>query len=316
MTPKQKQLMENRYFTKTKMKNIRICSGKVYIEDERWITINADEENGHKGQHVLIKENGDIIFGLGGKFKHLSELGGKQRKEFLFTSDEAKEYIRREFKQSQIKPLISLVNTDTEYNPVKHHEKQPSDYEIIKELGGPDKTKGSCASLALAYTAQKGGLNVLDFRGGFSREFFANESRLKSMFEDAIIAEEDGRTVKAAFSVLNHVMQAEIGKEFLLSTGWHMAVIKKGPLDQIYYLELQSDVNGWKKLGSPYSMDAENKLRSRFRAYKTGTKRAMSTKTHLFDCDKLRENKSFQLALGFINTDKSKQEKGIGGGIK
>lgn len=49
MTLKQKQLMENRYFTKTKMKNIRICGGKVYIEDDRWVTI--------RGRHVLIKGN-------------------------------------------------------------------------------------------------------------------------------------------------------------------------------------------------------------------------------------------------------------------
>ena len=45
------------------------------ISDDRWITINADEEEGRKGQHVLIKENGTIVWGLGGKFKHLSELG-------------------------------------------------------------------------------------------------------------------------------------------------------------------------------------------------------------------------------------------------
>ncbi len=61
------------------MKCVIISDGKVYIEDDRWITINADEEEDRKGQHVLIKENGDIIAGLGGNFKNLRDLGRKKQ---------------------------------------------------------------------------------------------------------------------------------------------------------------------------------------------------------------------------------------------
>ena len=61
------------------MKRVIISDGKVYIEDDRWITINADEEEDRKGQHVLIKENGDIIAGLGGNFKNLRDLGRKKQ---------------------------------------------------------------------------------------------------------------------------------------------------------------------------------------------------------------------------------------------
>ena len=39
------------------MKRVAICDGKVYIEDDRWITINADKETGQKGKKVYIKDN-------------------------------------------------------------------------------------------------------------------------------------------------------------------------------------------------------------------------------------------------------------------
>ena len=51
-----------------------VSDGKVIIFDEQWITVNGEDNDG-KGQHVLIKENGDIIAGLGGKFKNLKDLG-------------------------------------------------------------------------------------------------------------------------------------------------------------------------------------------------------------------------------------------------
>lgn len=67
----------NSYFTTQKKKTVTVRDGRVIVSDDRWITINADEETGRKGQHVLIKENGSIVYGLGGKFKHLSDLKKK-----------------------------------------------------------------------------------------------------------------------------------------------------------------------------------------------------------------------------------------------
>ena len=46
---------------------------RILAFDDRWITINGEDNDG-KGQHVYIKENGDVIFGLGGKFKNLRDL--------------------------------------------------------------------------------------------------------------------------------------------------------------------------------------------------------------------------------------------------
>lgn len=46
---------------------------RTLIFDEQWITINGEDNDG-KGQHVLIKENGDVVVGLGGNFKNLRDL--------------------------------------------------------------------------------------------------------------------------------------------------------------------------------------------------------------------------------------------------
>ena len=57
--------------------------------------------------------------------------------------------------------------------------------QIIKELSGGDETKGSCASLSFAYVGNKGGYNVLDFRGGkiirllFGKTKYENFIKLK-----------------------------------------------------------------------------------------------------------------------------------------
>ena len=63
-------------FSIKKKRVASVQDGKVIIFDEHWITVNGEDNDG-KGQHVLIKENGDIIAGLGGKFKNLRDLKNK-----------------------------------------------------------------------------------------------------------------------------------------------------------------------------------------------------------------------------------------------
>ena len=59
---------------------------------------------------------------------------------------------------------------------VEKREQDISESEIIDYISGGDQTEGSCASLALTYIANKMGYDVLDFRGGSSRAFFARIS--------------------------------------------------------------------------------------------------------------------------------------------
>lgn len=71
------------------------------------------------------------------------------------------------------------LKKDIHYNQIKKHTEIKSENDIIKNLGGLDKTKGSCSSLALAYAGNKGGHDVLDFRGGKSCDMFAQNGTIK-----------------------------------------------------------------------------------------------------------------------------------------
>lgn len=294
-----------------------VQDGKVVVVDEQWITIGADPDEPGHGQHVLIKENGDIVAGLGGRFKNLKDLGKKKEKrEHLITEDKLLEYL----KTPDGSMFLGLAN-DIGYNPVKYHEKQPTETEIIKNLGGPDKTAGSCVSLAYAYVAQKSGLNVLDFKGGKSQDFFSGGYVTERIIKDAVVAI-SSRDINGTLTLLKKLNNEPAGKEFLLSTGSHMAVVRRTEINGynwLQYLELQSSSNGWKTLGrfdkEAYLKSMKNELKNRFGVKTARSKMALHS-AHLVDCDKLKEDLKFQVALGFINTDKDKQEKGAGGYAK
>ena len=80
---------------------------------------------------------------------------------------------------TQLDDVFARIDKEgVEYREVKPFAKQPTDTELIERIGGGDKTSGSCASLAFAFVANKGGLDVLDFRGGKSLDYFSKFSNL------------------------------------------------------------------------------------------------------------------------------------------
>lgn len=81
---------------------------------------------------------------------------------------------------------------NVKYNQVKELKKTLSTEEIVKRLGGGDNTAGSCSSLALAYIGNRGGFDVLDFRGGNSRKVFASKLNIARLakLKDVISFEE------------------------------------------------------------------------------------------------------------------------------
>lgn len=328
--------------TTGKEKYAVLYDGKIFIFDSRdfqdghWITIGADEEEGRKGQHVFVRENGTIVYGLGGKFKNLRDLKKKQSgggKDFILTKDDVANFINKGGDGARFMALADANYTGRYYskktinaeevanfNPVKRFDKQPSEDEIVKNLGGADLTIGSCASLALAYTAQRGGYDVLDFRGGLSRRFFSSSENKAVLFGDCVVGTEH-RTAQGAMRLMDKVLNnAPLGKEYLLATGRHMAVVRMEKDSNgnkvIKYLELQSKDSGWKDLGEPKSTQLRDMLHYRFAASLRNTSRTAGHESYLYDCDKLRESENFKVSLGFINTEKDKQEKGAGGGIK
>lgn len=202
-------------------------------------------------------------------------------------------------------------DSDIEYRPVQHLEKTLSDNEIIDKVGGGDMTGGSCSSLALAYAANKNGLDVTDYRGGDSREFFGRTGNIKRIAElDGVSSNivEHTNDYKSAISVLQNV---ETGKNYYFFTGKHAAIVRKGS-SGIEYLELQSSrSNGWNPL-------TKEGLKSRFGAQKSHSVagRRYNASSGLIDVSTLKGNTEFERLMGYINTSTSSQQKGAGGYAK
>lgn len=77
----------------------------------------------------------------------------------------------------------SALQHGIKVNPIKRSKVKKTEDAIIKAVGGGDQTKGSCSSLALAYIGNKAGFDVLDYRDGKSRTFFASMLNIKNISE-------------------------------------------------------------------------------------------------------------------------------------
>lgn len=208
--------------------------------------------------------------------------------------------------------LAGLNAFDVEYNPVKSHAKKLTEAEIIEALSGGDMTKGSCASVGLAYIGQKQGWNVLDFRDGESRRMFSGSSFLKSLSEmngmKALTAEG-----ACSLTVGNRLLKmVEEGKEYYLAVGRHAAIVRKNA-GVLQYLELQSKYrSGW----TDFNGNPRYTLKTRFGCTQRATNSAqMDFLLDLTESD-FTSNDDFRSLLGFLNTEPNAQRKGKDGTIK
>lgn len=198
------------------------------------------------------------------------------------------------------------------YNPVMNHSNALSESEIISALAGGDRTSGSCASVGLAYIGQKQGWNVLDFRDGESRRFFASSYNLRtlSMADGLKVLRAEGAS---SITVGNRLLKmCENGKEYYLSVGRHAAIVRKTDDGILQYLELQSSSrSGWINFnGNP-----RYTLKNRFGCSQTSG--ASANYDFMIDLDDSDfETDDFKSLLGYINTAENEQRKGSNGTIK
>ena len=188
-----------------------------------------------------------------------------------------------------------------------------SDKDIIERIAGGDLTKGSCSSLAFTYIGNKNGLDVLDFRDGESRMFFSLFSNIIKISKLPNIKGEIIEVAKEIFETTKIIKNLEYNKEYYLAVGKHAAIIRNKE-SGAEYLELQSSVeNGWKKFKN-------DTLARRFGCRKTvrkervfGEIKTITTKVCLMEVDSFKGNNDFKELLGYINTAKDKQRKGVNG---
>ena len=226
-------------------------------------------------------------------------------------------YIEQEFEESGIIELDNnssnsvikrCIEKGIEYIGIEKYSTIPLEENIISELGGGDKTKGSCSSLAFAYAGNKNGYKVLDFRGGNSQAMFASNKTILEITElegikSWVVKEKNDFT-----AIKKLIANIEEKKEYYLAIGRHAAIIRK--IEKRYeYLELQSaKYNGFKTLDVGV-------LKNRFGCQKSYRRAGMTIAppSMLIDIDTLKGNKEFNQILGFINTAKEKQLKGVEG---
>lgn len=212
---------------------------------------------------------------------------------------------------SKLDSVVEAVKQfqSTVYNEVANLAKSLTVDEIVTKVGGGDLTSGSCSSVALTYIANRCGYDVLDFRGGSSREFFSRRSNISSIATGL-----GGKVIKhtndfTAFKTL--LKDVKDGHEYYFSCGKHAAIIRKNGKDY-EYLELQSATeNGFKKLNSDV-------LKRRFGAVKSHSimGQKYDVESTLIDVESFKNDASFKKVMGYINTQSTSQQKGTSGTIK
>ena len=224
-----------------------------------------------------------------------------------------------------LKPVVSqdenykfltegLQTNKVNYNPVKPAPKAYTEDEIIDRLAGGDQTRGSCASVGLAYIGQKQGWDVLDFRDGSSRNIFSNGLNLNRLAKAKGVKTLRGKGASAITVGKSLLRQCEVGKEYYLVSGRHAAIVRKLEDGTLQYLEMQSGMkNGWMNFnGNPgYT------LKTRFGCRQSSDYGMSANYDFMIDInDSDFNNDDFKSLLGFINTAENEQRKGLGGSIK
>ena len=207
--------------------------------------------------------------------------------------------------------LSNLEKSGVEFKEVVTLENPLSMTDIIERVGGGDLTGGSCASCAWTYAGNRAGFDVLDFRGGKSRDFFKMRSNTINIanlpnVKSQII--EHGNDFVGAKKLLATM---EEGKEYYLATGKHASIVRKVK-DGYEFLELQDQqYKGWHKLD-------EWMLDRRFGCQKSHTSYGMRFKVRnvIIDIETLKNAPEFRKILGYVNTAKTKQRKGAKGHAK
>ena len=217
--------------------------------------------------------------------------------------------------ESTIEVMDKLKTLEVEYNPVKDLQRELTFDEVVDKLAGGDVTQGSCVSLALSYIGNRCGLDVTDYRGGKSREFFSRNPHTRKLLSAAGIKMEVHEVVKEAKGTADILIGLPLNKEYYLSTGTHAAIVRRTD-SGLEYLEMQSSVkNGWMPFNK-YGTIIKT-LQKRFGCRLSADKYGFLSKVTIAEVDSFKSRKAdLKKALGYINTSNDRQKKGSRGSEK
>ena len=276
----------------------------------------ADYTQGIADANACIAKCGGVVDVA--KLKALiAEKRTTARNAFVITRDiqnEIKEVERKwnELQNGKLDTISDNCKTQgIDYRDVAMHKEKLSADDVIKRISGGDTTVGSCSSMAFTFAANMGGMDVLDYRGGKSCDFFSRASNICS------IAEKVGGVVNKNYNDFTNAKQLlttiSTNKYYYFTCGKHAAIVRK--TEKGYeYLELQNasaERNGWHELTT-------ERLKNRFGAQKSHTMfgSKYETKECIIDIDLLIKDAGFRKMMGYINTASGEQKKGAQGGEK
>ncbi len=317
-----------------------------YLDESKMGGMSYEEWKEGKGKSQDILHQDKVSKAM--RSKHAREYGGVGGGSGKVVPASQSAIIKKETEEH--KELIKRLSDEKiAYKQVEPLNRKLTDDEIIRRISGGDKTKGSCSSLTYAYIGNKQGLDVRDFRGGNSQEFFSmcfNSSlinKLEGVNTQVYYLKHECKDLAKKLKELN----LEYGKEYRLSCGRHAAIIRNTE-SGYEYLELQSATkSGWrsftKKDTYKYVRDDAGlhlvageedctmgtKLYERFGCRKSASNRPImengellrdergvliyGERVELTEVDSFAGNEEFKDILGYINTEESKQKKGASG---
>ena len=214
----------------------------------------------------------------------------------------------RIFSSKQYHNIVDeLKEKGVHHNSIQQFGKERTSEEITERISGGDITEGSCSSLALAFSGNEVGYDVLDFRDGNSREYFSSRSSIEKISKLPGVKssiEYGTDDVNCVSSLLQSTIK---GRNYYLATGGHAAIVRQGN-NQFEYLELQhpGSGNGWHPLNESVLINRFGCSRNRYN----------KNSSFLIDTYTLANSQEFLDILGYINTDCKEQRKGSSGNVK
>ena len=292
----------------------RPLNGKHFKIKDMQAGLNAPPIHPHCRCSTSAYENSDDYeawlnyLDKGGTTKDWRKMSKEQKAQYKVTTKQAEPKPKNlSDKCKQI--IASLQKRRIACNEVEKHAKPLTAIEVINTLAGGDMTGGSCASVGLAYVGQKGGLNVLDFRGGKSQDYFSGYYNLREIAKLPNVKTYT-ETARAAATAGNKLLkQVEADKEYYFVAGRHAAIVRKNEEGKLQYLELQSATrSGW----NDFDGNPRHTLHTRFGC----TAKGYDIEAFMFEVDSMKDSEDLKEILGYLNTADSEQRKGKHGTIK
>ena len=265
------------------------------------------------------------------EWKHAKDKSGKEES----TKQDAEKGEAKGFEYIRPEKDYAVLNENIEDEKVKSLEVKELDRtlshdEIVEKISGGDMTKGSCASVSLAYAGNTCGLDVTDYRGGQSQDVFADRDNILRMYRLAGADIQEYKVKNEMKDTAKILENLEVSnKEYVLLAGKHSAIVRKTEEFGLQYLELQSaKENGWKlferDIETDYGILHENVARTlnkRFGCLKSPAKvrnsdKIIEKRVELIDLSSVKPTEDFKEMLGYLNTAEGKQQKGEKGGIR